>query len=231
MNDGPSIVGIAALIGDHTRASMLMALMSGEALTATELATEAGISKQTASSHLAKLLDADLLQREVQGRHRYFSLSGPDVATLLEQLLGVAQRTGAKRIVPGPREPALRKARVCYDHLAGDLGVRLYDALCAAGHLTAHHDRNTEREQVELTDSGEQFFSRLGIDWKPVTSRRAPCRACLDWSSRRHHLAGSAGAALLQYCFAQKWAKRVDGTRVVRFTTRGEESFNALFRI
>jgi len=231
MNDGPSIVGIAALIGDHARASMLMALMSGEALTATELAAEAGISKQTASSHLAKLLDAELLQRQVQGRHRYFSLSGADVATLLEQLLGVAQRTGAKRFVPGPREPALRKARVCYDHLAGDLGVRLYDSLCSAGHLVAHHDRKTEKEQVTLTTSGEQFFNQLGIDWKGTSSRRAPCRACLDWSSRRHHLAGTAGAALLQYCFTQKWAKRVDGTRVVRFTSRGEEAFNALFSL
>ncbi|MBX2884721.1 MAG: winged helix-turn-helix domain-containing protein [Granulosicoccus sp.] len=232
MKDGPNIVGIASLIGDHARASMLLALMSGEALTATELSAEAGISKQTASSHLGKLLESGLLKREIQGRHRYFTLSDADVAVMLERMLGVADRTGAKRWVPGPREPALRKARVCYDHLAGTMGVQAYDALLAAGHLHCEYNRKTEREQVQLSESGVAFFDNLGIDWQPPASSRRPvCRACLDWSSRRHHLAGSAGVALLQYCFSKKWAKRVDGTRVVRFTTRGEQSFDQLFAL
>ena len=124
----PNIVNIAALVGDHARSSMLTALMTGEALTATELATEANITKQTASSHLAKLKDAGLIEVASQGRHRYFRLAAEDVAQLLENLMGIAQRTGATRIRPGPRDPELRKARVCYDHLAGDIGVKICEA-------------------------------------------------------------------------------------------------------
>src|SRR5438477_9301648 len=129
MKDGPSIVGIAALLGERARADILTALMAGPALTATELAAEAGVTKQTASAHLAKLLDARLVAVESQGRHRYFRLADRDVAELMEKLMGVAYRAGAVRLRASPREPALRKARVCYDHLAGELGVRLYDAL------------------------------------------------------------------------------------------------------
>src|SRR6476661_1047060 len=129
MKDGPNIVGIAALIGDHARAEVLTALMADRALTATELAEVAGVTKQTISAHLAKLLDAKLLSVEQQGRHRYFRLADDDVARLLESLMGVAYRAGAVRVRSSPREPALRKARVCYDHLAGDLGVLMYERL------------------------------------------------------------------------------------------------------
>src|SRR4051812_6976151 len=129
MKDGPNIVGIAALIGDHARAEILTALMSGMALTPTELAEIAGVTKQTVSSHLAKLVDAGLLDVQAQGRHRYYRLAGTDVAQLLESLMSVAFRTGAVRLRSSPREPALRKARVCYDHLAGELGVRLFESL------------------------------------------------------------------------------------------------------
>ncbi len=129
MKDGPNIVRIAALVGDHARAEILTALMGGEALTATELAGVAGVTKQTASTHLSKLVDASLLSMESQGRHRYFRLADRDVADLLESLMGVAYRVGAVRIRSSPREPALRKARVCYDHLAGDLGVLVFDSL------------------------------------------------------------------------------------------------------
>src|SRR5499427_4227849 len=127
MRDGPNIVRIAALVGDQARAEILTALMGGEALTATELADVAGVTKQTVSTHLSKLVDARLLAVESQGRHRYFRLAERDVAELLESLMGVAYRAGAVRFRSSPREPALRKARVCYDHLAGDLGVQLYD--------------------------------------------------------------------------------------------------------
>ena len=129
MKDGPNIVGIAALIGDHARAEILTALTAGQALTATELAGVAGVTKQTVSAHLAKLLDARLVAVESQGRHRYFRLDNQDVAQLLESLMGVAYRTGAVRLRASPREPALRKARVCYDHLAGELGVLVFDGL------------------------------------------------------------------------------------------------------
>src|SRR6478735_4983580 len=137
MKDGPNIVGIAALIGDHARAEVLTALMADRALTATELAAVAGVTKQTISAHLAKLLDAGLLAVEHQGRHRYFRLADRDVAQLLESLMGVAFRTGAVRLRSSPREPALRKARVCYDHLAGELGVMAYETLLAKKVLSA----------------------------------------------------------------------------------------------
>src|SRR5216110_3218203 len=138
MKDGPSIARIAALIGDHARADTLAALSGGQALTATELAHVAGVTKQTISGHLAKLVDAQLLAVESQGRHRYFRLADRDVAELLESLMGVAERAGAVRLQPGPREPALRKARVCYDHLAGELGVLVYDGLARRRYLRPH---------------------------------------------------------------------------------------------
>src|SRR5512147_379530 len=131
MSDGPNIARIAALIGDPARAEVLTALMADRALTATELAGIAGVTKQTISAHLAKLLDAGLIAVEHQGRHRYFRLADPDVAGLLESLMGVAFRTGAVRLRSSPREPALRKARICYDHLAGELGVQAYESLLA----------------------------------------------------------------------------------------------------
>src|SRR6478736_6485491 len=126
MKDGPNFVGIAALIGDHARAEILTALMGEQALTATELADVAGVTKQTVSTHLAKLVEGRLLTVQSQGRHRYFRLADRDVAQLLESLMGVAFRSGALRARSSPREPALRQARVCYDHLAGELGVAIH---------------------------------------------------------------------------------------------------------
>jgi DNA-binding transcriptional ArsR family regulator len=225
MKDGPNIARIASLIGDHARCDMLTALLAGEALTATELAAEAGITKQTASSHLAKLVDAGLVVVETQGRHRYFRLAAADVAQLLETLMGVAQRTGATRVRPGPREPALRKARVCYDHLAGDIGVETYDALLARRFIRSVRAKGDGGTLIELTNSGKQFFAGLNFDLAGTSrSRRPLCRPCLDWSVRRHHLAGSLGAAVLQHCYQQRWAKRVEGSRIVQFTAGGEQA-------
>lgn len=226
MKDGPSIVGIAALIGDHARAEILTALTAGEALTATELATVAGVTKQTASGHLAKLLEARLVAVENQGRHRYFRLGGRDVAQLLENLMGVAYRTGAVRVRASPREPALRKARVCYDHLAGELGVLVFDGLEERRLL------HTGSEGLQLTPRGRQFFAGMGIDTDALASQRRPlCRACLDWSVRRHHLAGALGAALLQRCYALGWARRLKDSRVVNFSTAGEKELRDRFRL
>src|SRR5215831_16290054 len=184
MKDGPSIVGIAALLGDRARSDILTALMAGPALTATELAAEAGVTKQTASAHLAKLVEARLIAVESQGRHRYFRLADRDVAELMESLMGVAYRAGAVRLRSSPREPALRKARVCYDHLAGDLGVLAFESL----------ERRRFLRRVDgtlrLTPSGSEFFAGLGIAAEEGAARRPLCRTCLDWSVRRHHLAG-----------------------------------------
>ncbi len=219
MKDGPSIARVASLIGDPGRAEILTALMGGQALTATELAHVADVTKQTTSGHLAKLLDTRLVAVERQGRHRYYRLADRDVAQLLESLMGVAQRAGAVRLATSPREPALRKARVCYDHLAGDLGVMVYDGMVGRGVLSV------EGNAVELTRKGERFCREHGIDLEAASASRRPlCRMCLDWSVRRHHLAGSLGAALLAHCFGHGWAKRVKGSRVVAFTAAGERA-------
>jgi DNA-binding transcriptional ArsR family regulator len=216
MRDGPNIARVASLIGEPARAEMLSVLMGGQALTATELAGAANVTKQTASAHLAKLLDARLLAVEAQGRHRYFRLADNDVAHLLESLMGVAFRSGAVRVRTSPREPALRSARVCYDHLAGDQGVQMLDALLRRRLV---RKRN---EALELTPSGENFLRGFGIDVAELAARRRPlCRTCLDWSVRRHHLGGSVGAALLQRMFALGWARRAKNSRVVTFTPAG----------
>jgi DNA-binding transcriptional ArsR family regulator len=226
MKDGPNIARIAALIGDHGRAEILTALMTGQALTATELAQVAGVTKQTVSSHLAKLLDARLLAVESQGRHRYFRLADRDVAQLLESLMGVAYRTGAVRLRSSPREPALRRARVCYDHLAGEISVLLYER------MKQRHFLRPSAEGPVLTKAGRVFCARIGIDLDALARQRRPlCRACLDWSVRRHHLAGSLGAALLDRCLALGWAKRAKDSRVVNFSASGENALRARFSL
>lgn len=222
MRDGPHIAKVASLIGDPARAEMLTALMSGMALTATELANHAHITKQTASSHLARLVEAQLLAVAVQGRHRYFRLADDDVAQLLESLMGVAARSGALRLRSSPREPALRKARVCYRHLAGELGVLVYDSLLAGGALVQ------DGAQLMLTDVGRAQLGVLGVDTHvAASSRRAPCRCCLDWSERRHHLAGPVAERLLERVFELGWARRAEGTRVVVFSAEGERRLKA----
>ncbi len=222
MKDGPNIANVAAMIGDHARAEMLTALMAGAALTATELAAAAGITRQTASTHLARLVEAGLLAVESQGRHRYFRLADEDVARLLESLMGVAFRTGSVRTRSSPREPALRKARVCYDHLAGELGVLVYENLVRSGALAP------QAEGPVLTDAGHARLLALGVDARHLEGGRRPvCRHCLDWSERRHHLAGRAGQALLERIEELGWARRVPGTRVVAFSADGEARLRA----
>ena len=224
MKDGPNIVGIAALIGDHARAEVLTALMADRALTATELAEMAGVTKQTISAHLAKLVGARLVAVESQGRHRYFRLADQDVAHLLESLMGVAFRTGAVRARASPREPALRKARVCYDHLAGEIGVRIYESLLQRGALVAGGDG------LELTAAGRRLFHKLRIDTDGLSKqKRAFCRACLDWSERRHHLAGTLGAALFARLVDLGWARRARDSRVVLLTAHGERALHKMF--
>ena len=222
MRDGPNITNIAALVGDHARAEVLTALMSGMALTATELAAVAGVTKQTISGHLAKLVDARLLAVEAQGRHRYFRLADADVARLLESLMSVAFRTGAVRLRSSPREPALRKARVCYDHLAGELGVMVYERLALAGAFTVDGDG------IALTVAGRRIVAGLGIDTGALANTRRPlCRTCLDWSERRHHLAGALGSALMDRYQQLGWASRTKDSRVMAFSSAGEQALRA----
>jgi DNA-binding transcriptional ArsR family regulator len=226
MKEGPSIAAVAALAGDPARANMLAALAGGQALTAAELANEAGVTAQTASSHLAKLEAGGLIAAMKQGRHRYFRLAAPDVADMLETMMGVAARMGHMRTRPGPSDPALRKARVCYDHLAGEMGVRMFDSLKAHGRIAARGD------ELRVTMKGEEFAARFGIEMGALAVTRRPlCKPCLDWSMRKSHLAGALGAALLDGVFARGWAKRERGGRAVLFTRDGETKFARLFPI
>jgi DNA-binding transcriptional ArsR family regulator len=224
MKDGPAIAPVAALAGDPARANMLAALAAGRALTASELANEAGITAQTASSHLAKLQAGGLISQVKQGRHRYFRLADRDVAMMLEAMMGVAARAGHMRTRPGPADPAMRKARVCYDHLAGEMGVRLFDSLIARRFIASKSDA------VTVTRDGRRFLTEFGIDIDALASGRRPlCRSCLDWSMRRAHLAGALGGALLDRIYALDWAKRGKHSRTLIFTLRGERSFASVF--
>ncbi|CAN5169168.1 ArsR family transcriptional regulator [soil metagenome] len=225
MKAGPDIAAIAALVGDPARCNMLTALMSGRALTASELAQEAGITPQTASSHLGKLEAGRLIVQQKQGRHRYYRLTGPEVAAVLEALMGLAARTGHLRVRTGPKDPALRHARVCYDHLAGELGVRMFDA------MTRQKLIRNRGEEINLTANGARFVAdSFQIDVAGIDRQRRPlCKSCLDWSARRSHLAGTLGAAILTRLYEMYWATRVPDSRIVRFTRRGEARFAALF--
>jgi len=212
---GNAVAEIAALIGDAARANILLALMDGRALTAGELAWHASVSAQTASGHLARLVDSRILTMEKQGRHRYFRIATPDVAQAMEVLMALAA-VGPKRYRPaGPKDLALRRARTCYDHIAGRLGVALADTLRARGFVVLADGA------AEVTAAGLRHFHDLGVAL-PGTASRPLCRTCLDWSERRPHLAGRLGAALLDHALGQGWVVRAPETRALVVTRAGE---------
>lgn len=224
MKDGPNIAAIAALIGDPARANILTALMSGKALTATELAGEAGVTAQTASSHLKKLEEGGLIARRHQGRHNYFTLSGPDVAQALEGLMGLAAGRGHLRTRTGPRDAALRRARVCYNHMAGEKGVAMYRTMQRMGCF------GSAEAGLALTPHGTSFARSLGVDPDLLPPSRAPlCRECLDWSMRQSHLSGRLGRALLSRFEHLGWVRRQPGSRILQFSAKGEAEFDRLF--
>jgi DNA-binding transcriptional ArsR family regulator len=215
MRTGPPIAQVASLIGDPARANILAALMSGKALTASELAREAGVTAQTTSGHLAKLMDGGLILGVQQGRHRYYRLAGSEIADLLESLMGVAVRAG-RQVRIGPRQEAMRAARVCYDHLAGAAGVQLIDALLARGWLAEAGGT------IILSSAGAAWLASFGIDMAALKRQRRPlCRACLDWSERRTHLGGALGAALFVAMEDKGWIRRTPGSRAVQVTPLG----------
>lgn len=224
MREGPDISRLAALIGDPARANILTALMGGHALTASELAAEAGIALPTASQHLSKLTGAGFLEVRKSGRHKYFTIAGPEVAQVLEGLMGLAERHGLTRVRPGPKDARMRKARVCYNHLAGTMGVQLYDSLTARRLLDVGGDGLT------LSDAGRAFAEDFGIDLAPLEKSRAPmCRECLDWSERRNHLAGSLGRAFFARMEGLGWLRREPDSRAVLFSAPGAKDFAARF--
>lgn len=223
--NGPNITRLATLLADPVRARIIWGLIDGRALTAGELAQTGGVSPQTASSHLSKLIEGKLLDVTRQGRHRYYRISGPDAAHLIETLSVLAEQPSAGLVRTGPRDGKLREARICYDHLAGTMGVRLFDGLRASGAL-AGDDSN-----IRLTATGETLFGDFGIDCDALKSARRPlCRACLDWSERRPHLAGSLGAAVLGRFVDEGWVRRQSGTRALAFTGEGLRHFDKLTR-
>lgn len=219
----PNVAAVAALLAEPARAAMLLALMDGRALTATELAIEGQVAPSTASSHLARLTDAGLLSLLKQGRQRYFRLTNAPVAELIEALLGFAARDGHDAVPTGPADPALRHARSCYDHLAGRCGVDLWDRLHAHG-LLAENDGATA-----LTRPGAAWCQQMGIDLDALRALRRPlCRPCLDWSERRTHLAGALGAAIFERMLALSLVRRQPQGRTLQVTPKGARSLESL---
>lgn len=224
MADGPYIAEAAALIGDPARANILTALLGGQAMTATELGLAANVAPSTASGHLSKLVEGKLISVTSTGRHRYFRLSSPAVAGALESLMALAA-DGPPRHRPRSRcDEAMARARTCYDHLAGKLGVAVAEAMC-------------ERKQIILgeegdfiTDEGRTFLDDIGVRLcEAKGSRRALCRSCLDWSERRWHIAGRVGAAIADRCFELGWTERQPHSRAITITAEGQRAFDDLF--
>jgi len=215
-----SMSNIATAIADPSRVSILCALMDGRAWTATELSAVANIAPSTASAHLAKLLQNKLVSCLSQGRHRYYRLSGQDIAALLETLMGVSMKSEPKMNTKTPVH--LRKARTCYDHLAGEVAVGIYDFMVEQEWLLLDRDA--------LSSVGINKFQELGINFIPQARRKCAC-GCLDWSERRYHLGGSAGAALLTTFEQNQWITRVNGYREVVFTDSGKKALKHFFNL
>lgn len=220
----------AALLADPARVAMLMALMDGRALPAGELARAGGVSASTASSHLGRLLKAGWIGVEDQGRHRYMRLINPDVAGLLEALAVVGGPPAAPyQQKSGPPEE-LRLARSCYDHLAGRAGVAMAEALVKEGTLVE------EGRLYTVTSEGQSRLARLGIEVSALAeetrrNRRYLAKACLDWSERRHHIAGALGTALLEFLLERGWFERRRGSRGLRLTNSGRRAMQKEFEI
>jgi DNA-binding transcriptional ArsR family regulator len=232
MTSNAMFAQVAALAGDPARAAMLHALLDGGALTASDLAGVAGVAPQTASGHLARMTEGGLTTVQKQGRHRYYRLASPAVAQMMESIMQVASGHGPARgrLSIGPRDAALRAARVCFDHLAGALGVAITDALVDRGYLELGSDAGI------VTAPGMKFLAGVGVDVDTLAARRGKagrvlCRPCLDWSARRPHLAGAVGAALCARSLDKDWIRRIAGSRAVAITSKGQRIFREQFGV
>jgi DNA-binding transcriptional ArsR family regulator len=223
-----ALSGIAALMGDPARAAMLQLLMDGRAHTASDLALTAGVTAQTASGHLSRMVEANLLAARAQGRNRFYRLASGEVAHAIESLMALAgtRAPPASSTAAWRRDPDLRFCRTCYDHLAGQVGIAVTDSLTQSGHLEPKGPRDWK-----LTDSGELFCQRLGVDL--AGARRAAgrhfARQCLDWSERRPHIAGALGSALADTFFKRGWTERLRRGRTVRLTDSGRRALSTHF--
>ncbi len=220
MSTDARLANVAHLLGDPARAAMMMALMDGRAHTAKELAYRARIAASTASAHLAKLSDARLVAVARQGRHRYFRIESALVAEMIETLSNVAADLEPPRPLHRRGDQTLLAARTCYDHIAGRLGVALADTLQENGAVVLGEG------VAEVTERGDAFFSGLGMDLAPLRGgHRIFCRACLDWTERRPHLAGALGAALCSHCLEKGWIVKVRDSRALTITETGRHVF------
>jgi DNA-binding transcriptional ArsR family regulator len=217
---------IASLVSEPSRAAILTALLDGRFHTASELAHMAGIKPQTASFHLAKMTEAHVVTVEKQGRHRYYGIQDPEVARVMESFLSIAPPVPIKSFKQASENEAIRLARTCYDHVAGQLGVQLMNFFMQKGILSEDQDG------LHITDQGETFFTDFQIDLtKTRQKRRSFSHKCLDWSERRHHLAGALGSAILDRLFELHWIERLPTTRAIRITADGKRGFKEIFSI
>ena len=224
MSNYPDLAAVASLIADPARASMLSALLGDNALPAGELARLARITPQTANTHLAKLVKGNLLSVTALGRHRYFRLRDQNVAQALESLALLAGPARVTSLNDSLERKAIHRARTCYDHLAGALGVGLTQALMDHGFVEYHGDA------YEVTQAGKTWFHSFGIDCSELQQkRRAFVKSCLDWSERKPHLAGALGAAVLRRLLELKWLLRVRGSRAVKVTDLGRQQLQSEF--
>jgi DNA-binding transcriptional ArsR family regulator len=239
MGGDTDIAAVGALVADHGRCQILLALLDGRALPASRLAAEAGVSPATASSHLGKLTDAGFLAVEARGRHRYYRLAGPEIARLIEALQQLAPAAPVTSLRQGTRAKALRDARTCYDHLAGRLGVALMAALIDRGHLVGGDGgydptRSPTDTRVgwgndvdyALSAAGDAFLADFGVSVPP---RRRLVRYCVDWSEQRHHLAGALGRGLLDRVTELGWIRRSETSRAVHVTPAGRDGLREAF--
>lgn len=227
MPSGASMAEIAALVGDPARANMLTALLGGQSLTASDLAWHAGVTPQTASGHLARMGAAQLVSVTALGRHRYYRLASPKVAQMLETIYQVAgDQPVPRRRLPSYVDTAMRAARTCYDHLAGEIGVAVAEALVARRYLILNDEAGV------VTRKGAQFFGTLGIDLANLTrQRRCFCRICIDLTERRPHIAGALGAAFCKRCFELGWVSRLKDSRAVTVTAKGSDNLRDILGI
>jgi len=221
---------VAAAIGEPARARMLYCLMDGHARTSTELAVVAGVTPSTASVHLHRLQDANLLKVTVQGKHRFYSLEGREVANTLEGLSVIAGGPRNKFVATTPSR--LRAARTCYDHLAGTVGVALHDRFTAMGWLCSSKTQKDSERGYNLTQAGERAFEALGIDIVEARAlRRRFAYPCLDWSERRPHVGGALGAAVLKIALKRKWVVQELDSRALQVTGLGRRELLSRFGI
>ncbi|MGE7676126.1 ArsR/SmtB family transcription factor [Lysinibacillus sp. NPDC094403] len=226
MDINPNMAEIASLLGETSRATMLASMMDGRFHTASELAYMAAIKPQTASFHLAKLVDGKLVKVEKQGRHRYFQLADEEIAHLLESFLAISPPPEVRSLKQSSQMKLLQGARTCYDHLAGKLGVQLTESLVNAGYL------QLEEKEFLITAKGAQFFTDFGLDLDDLKrKRRSFSHACLDWSERRYHLAGALGQGILTHLFSLGWVTRVPSIRAIKVTEQGRAGFKEVFQL